>query len=103
MVGTKTNLSTRHQRLGQPSLQILQSLVRESILPCQSLKFNKFCIACSCNKIHKLIFDIFNLQSSKPLEFMYIDVCGPFKVVSKEGFKCYVSFVDRSFIWSVAV
>ena len=61
---------------------------------------NFTCNSCHCNKTHKLLFSISSLTSSHPLELLYFDVwISP--VVSYDGYKYYVIFVDHftCYIW----
>lgn len=64
-------------------------------MPCSVSNLTKAFVACSCNKIHKLPFAISSLSITKPLELVYTDVWGPFRIASKEGYKYYVSFIDH--------
>lgn len=59
------------------------------------------CVAFFCNKNHKLPFSFSTLTSKKPLELLYSDVWGPSPIVSKEGYKYDVSFIDHKtiYIW----
>lgn len=63
------------------------------------------CIACSCNKMHKLPFYVSSLQSKKPFDLIYSDVQGPFKIISKEVYKYYIFFVDHftRYIWLIPI
>lgn len=56
LIGTITNMSTWHQHLGHPSHKILQLLLMEDNLACDSVNYNKICVSCSCNKAQKLPF-----------------------------------------------
>ena len=61
---------------------------------------NEPCSACLCNKTHKLPFATSTVSSSKPLEVIYSDVWSS-PILSKDGFKYYVLFVDHftKYMW----
>lgn len=46
-------------------------------------------------KIHKLPFFDSTLQSTKPLQVVYTDDWGPSRIISNDGFRCYISFIDH--------
>lgn len=59
------------------------------------------CPACRSSKSHRLPSPPSSNRSKKPLELIFCDVWGPSPVVSLDGFKYYVSFVDdfSRYIW----
>ena len=97
----KTTSSNWHHRLGHPSFPILQHIVPGFSLDLSSPMSKDFlCHSCHCNKSHKLPFSYSSLVSSQLLEFIFSDVWTS-PVVSHEGFKYYVIFVDHytKYIW----
>ena len=60
-----------------------------------------FCESCHCNKSHRLPFGQSSLKSCGPFDLVYTDVWGPFPVMSINGYKYYVIFVDHftKYIW----
>ena len=97
----KTNLSDWHSRLGHPAFSILKHIVSAFNLPVSSnVLLNKPCNACSINKMHKLPFSTSTLQSNHPLDIVFSDVWTS-PMVSVDGFKYYVIFVDHftRYIW----
>jgi histone deacetylase 1/2 len=91
-----------HRRLGHPSLQIVNSILRLNNLPfCNNSVHVHVCNACQMAKSHQLPFPISNHVSIAPLELIYTDVWGP-AIPSVGGFKYYVSFIDdfTKFTWT---
>jgi hypothetical protein len=60
-----------------------------------------FCNVCAHEKVHKLPFGNNNSVVSQSLAIIHFDLWGPSHVVSKEGYKYYISFVDSCirFTW----
>ena len=89
-----------HRRLGHPNNQVLQHL--SSV---QAISFNKntlsMCEPCQLGKSCKLPFSSSDFQSSRPLERIHCDVWGPAPVMSVQGFRFYVIFIDNfsRFCW----
>lgn len=68
-----------------------------SLLPCISLKSKHVQHRCKhflIGKMHKLPFSSSTFQSTHPLELVHSDVWGPCAIVSSNGYKYYVLFVD---------
>ncbi|PKU87036.1 Retrovirus-related Pol polyprotein from transposon TNT 1-94 [Dendrobium catenatum] len=82
-----------HQRLGHPHKKVF-----DFISSCNPLlKMNKHCApceSCSAAKCHKLVFQNSNNRRKNPLDLIHSDVWGPAPVISNQGFKFYVIFVD---------
>jgi histone deacetylase 1/2 len=83
-----------HRRLGHPSLQVVNSILRINNLKfCNNSAHAHVCNACQMAKSHQLSFPISNHVSTAPLELIFTDVWGP-AIPSASGFKYYVSFID---------
>ena len=95
--------SVLHQRLGHPSSKILNHVIKA----CSSFKLDNknktfdFCDACQIEKMHKLHFPATAIKTKSPLEILHTDLWGPDPVVSSQGYRYYVSFVDdfTRFTW----
>ena len=89
-----------HKRLGHPNDQVLQHLSST-----KAIQINKtiksLCEACQLGKTCKLPFSSSDFQSSRVLERIHSDVWGPAPVVSVQGFRYYVVFIDNysRFCW----
>jgi histone deacetylase 1/2 len=88
-------LSSRqwHQRLGHPSNNVVQTIVKTNNLLCSPTSDSSVCDACQHAKSHQLPYTHSYRISTAPLELVHTDVWGP-ALPSSGGFKYYVSFVD---------
>jgi len=95
-----------HKRLGHVSLSLLNKLVFKGLVVGSSIKFNdkKVCDACVRGKQLRTSFKLKNyVSTSRPLELLHVNLCGPMRITSRGG-KMYVLVVvdDYSrFIWTL--
>jgi hypothetical protein len=82
-----------HCRLGHISRGRIKCLVQRSILP--PLEFSELeqCIDCIKGKFVKQIKKGAK-RSSRILEIIHTDICGPFPVASMDGFDSFITFID---------
>ncbi|KAH9682071.1 retrovirus-related pol polyprotein from transposon RE2 [Citrus sinensis] len=66
----------------------------ESFLPLDSKQKLEFCNTCQLGKLHQFHFSATEIKSKNPLELIHTDLWGPASVLSMEGYKYYISFVD---------
>ncbi|KAJ1686058.1 hypothetical protein LUZ63_017448 [Rhynchospora breviuscula] len=99
-VGIRASANLWHHRLGHPSTFITLQVVKNFDLPCNSYKVDT-CHNCFLGKAHRLPFAASNSSTSSPLELIHSDVWGPTPIVSRNGFRYYVLFVDdySRFCW----
>ena len=91
----KTSSTDWHSRLGHPNSSTLRFMLSRFSLPTSSsLSSTLFCNSCSTNKSHKLPFSTSTLKSTCPLDIIFSDVWTS-PVLSVDGFKYYVIFVDH--------
>jgi len=98
---TKTTCTTWHSRLGHLTFPILKHILTSSHLESSSFVTSNFsCNACLYNKSHKLSFSISLFMSTHPLQIVFSDVWTS-PIVSSDGFKYYVIFVDHftKYVW----
>ena len=90
-----------HQRLGHPHKDILQLLVRNKAIVLSNKETQLLCDACQLGKSCRLPFLASESVSNKPLERVHCDLWGPSLVMSSQGFRYYVIFVDNysRFTW----
>ncbi|KAE8696580.1 putative disease resistance protein [Hibiscus syriacus] len=88
------SLKLWHQRLGHPSLDIVQHVLKSCSLVFNKTEAVNVCSACMQGKSHKLPFCKSFTQYNEPFQLVFSDVWGPAPVCSTEGFLYYVSFVD---------
>ncbi|XP_042982037.1 uncharacterized protein LOC122311522 isoform X1 [Carya illinoinensis] len=94
LVGERTTPSQWHSRLEHPSLQIVQRVISKYSLPVSIRDPPSICSACCQAKSSQLPFQASHQHSTKPLQLIYSDVWGPAPVLSREGFRYYVTFLD---------
>jgi hypothetical protein len=90
-----------HARLGHPADRILHQVVSKFHLPVTSNKKLSLCSACRRGKSHQLPFSLSDHPSHFPLELVFSDVWGPSPILSNNGARYYVIFVDHysKFSW----
>ena len=81
-----------HSRLGHPSKRVLHDVL-------STLKINEsaafdFCSSCQFGKSHKLPFVSSELHTTSVLNLVHADVWGPSPVLSVEGYRYYICFID---------
>lgn len=100
-LSSKESLSTWHCRLSHPSLHVFRHLLCSLKLSFPLDHISNFSSnSCNINKSTKLPFHQSIISSSVPLEVIYSDVWTS-SVLSSDGFKYYVIFVDHytKYIW----
>ncbi|XP_075084694.1 uncharacterized protein LOC142167952 [Nicotiana tabacum] len=96
-----------HRRLGHASFTLLKKLVRKDLvrgLPKSSFKNHKVCDACVKGKQVRSSFKPKReVSTSKSLDLLHMDLCGPMRVESKGGKKyIFVIVEDYSrFTWTL--
>jgi hypothetical protein len=63
-----------HARLGHPSMQIVQSILRLNNIPCSSESFMQVCNSCQLAKSHQLPYASSIHRALSPLELIYSNV-----------------------------
>jgi hypothetical protein len=102
LIGVRVSSLVWHFRLGHPSLDIVNRIVKNKSLPVSSFDFNQnvVCTSCQLGKSKKQPFHASNRISSQPLQLIHTDVwTSPVQSVS--GCKFHVIFVDdfSRFTW----
>ena len=91
-------LNMWHQRLGHINEQQLKEMARKELVT--GLKFKStaelsFCEACVKGKSHRKPFrSVGGIRSSRKLQLIHSDVCGPMQTESIGGRKYFVTFID---------
>ncbi|KAJ4771019.1 Gag/pol [Rhynchospora pubera] len=100
LLGARVSADLWHARFGHPSSSTTLHLLHAFSLPC-SLHKMSLCSECCMAKSHKLPFTSSTSLSHAPLEIVHSDLWGPSPVVSKDGYRYYVIFVDdfTHFTW----
>ncbi|KAM1824444.1 hypothetical protein ACFX13_024030 [Malus domestica] len=92
-VGLRCSVNTWHARLGHPANSIIKFLISNNLVPIHGTSKVNFCESCPLGKSTKLPFQLSESVSKFPLQLVHSDVwCYP--IISNEGFRYYVLFVD---------
>ena len=103
----KEDVSLWHNRLGHASLSLLRKLVsKDLVVGSPSIKFDdsQVCDACAKGKHVKSSFKSKKVVStSRPLELLHVDLCGPMRVLSRGGKRYVFVIVDdySRFTWTI--
>ncbi|GKD31548.1 ribonuclease H-like domain-containing protein, partial [Tanacetum coccineum] len=81
-----------HNRLGHPANQVLKLL--KNSLNFSNNDHNSPCAVCHKAKPTRVAFPLSDHKSICLGEHIHLDVWGPYRVVSKEGFKYFLTIVD---------
>ena len=88
-----------HRKFGHPSSMTLMHLLKS----CKQFKVSQkdilssassLCEACQLGKVHKQHFSTTETKTKGLLELIHTDLWGPSLTVSRNGYKCYISFLD---------
>nr|XP_009615500.1 uncharacterized protein LOC104108221 [Nicotiana tomentosiformis] len=96
-----------HRRLGHASFSLLNKLIQKDLvcgLPNSKFKEHKVCDAYARGKHVKSSFKPKKyVSTSKPLELLHMDLCGPMRVPSREGKRYIFVIVDdySRFTWTL--
>ncbi|XP_070054604.1 uncharacterized protein [Nicotiana tomentosiformis] len=96
-----------HKKLGHASFTLLNKLVREDLvrgLPMSSFKDHKVCDTCVKGKQVRSSFKPKkDVSTSRPLDLLHMDLCGPMRVPSIGGKKYIFVIVDdySRFTWTL--
>jgi histone deacetylase 1/2 len=88
-MATSANIWHRH-----PSSRILSLLASNKKVVCTSSHLNLQCQACPLGKSSRLSLGPTGHKTSTPLELIFRDVWGPVPMLSSDGFRYFVIFVD---------
>jgi len=96
-----------HKRLGHASLFLLNKLVsKDLVVGLPSIKYNdgKVCDACAKGKQVRNSFKLKNcVSTTRPLELLHVNLCGPVKITSRGGKRYVLVVVDdySRFTWTL--
>ncbi|KAH9714963.1 Integrase catalytic domain-containing protein [Citrus sinensis] len=83
-----------HKRLGHISKQMMERLIKDSIL--HKLDFSDFgtCVDCVKGKLTAKTRKERTQRSQQVLELVHTDICGPFTPIAIVGYKYFITFID---------
>ena len=87
------NANVWHAKLGHPAPLILQKMLSKIHFN-NKFRIPHFCDACKHGKLHRLPFSRHEITAQAPLELIYSDIWGPAPLLSTEGYRYYISFID---------
>ncbi|KAJ4816146.1 hypothetical protein LUZ62_028712 [Rhynchospora pubera] len=89
-----------HARFGHPSNEATLHVLKNFSIPCSSMSLSS-CHDCIVAKAHKLPFCNSSSTTTSPLQLIHSDVWGPSPILSSNGYRYYVIFVDdfSKFTW----
>lgn len=93
-LGERVAADIWHSRLGHPSSSTTSFIIKENNLPLSSNKLSS-CKDCVKSKAHVLPFTSSTSFVSQPLEVIHSNLWGPSSVVSSNGHRYYVHFIDE--------
>jgi hypothetical protein len=101
LLGERTSAEQWHKCLGHPALHTVKHVISKFSLPVSSNKSAASCVSCQQAKAHQLPFPTSSSIFTRPLELLFSEVWGPSPVVSSNGNKYYVTFIDAfsKFTW----
>ncbi|KAL3838972.1 hypothetical protein ACJIZ3_023563 [Penstemon smallii] len=82
-------------------MKLVQQIITQVSLPVHKSTSYSLCSACCQAKMHQLPYTPSPHRSSAPLQLLFADVWGPSPVLSRGGYKYYLSIVDdfSRFCW----
>ncbi|XP_019085488.1 PREDICTED: uncharacterized protein LOC104715244 [Camelina sativa] len=83
-----------HQRLGHANLQVLQHLKNSKAISSNKSSTSLVCGPCQMGKSCQLPFFSSDFSAKEPIDRIHCDLWGPSPVVSVQGFKYYVVFIN---------
>ena len=83
-----------HLRLGHINPNRIHGLVKSGILTSLDFEPIPVCESCLEGKMTKRPFKAKGYRSTKPLELVHTDVCGPINVQARGGYEYFVTFTD---------
>ena len=83
-----------HSRLGHPNKVALHKVLSNLNVQVPANTHVMFCDACQYGKLHQNSFPSTPLHTTAPFQVVHLDVWGLAPLLSLEGYRYYVSFVD---------
>ena len=85
-----------HNRLSHPSKHVIQIILKNNCLLSAHVdkSIHHFCDVCRLRKLHQLHFSVIEIKTKCPLELVHTDFWGPSLVLSIDGYRYYIFFID---------
>ncbi|GKA49200.1 retrotransposon protein, putative, ty1-copia subclass, partial [Tanacetum coccineum] len=83
-----------HCRLGYISKKCIEKLQNDGLLNSTDIKSFEKCVLCMSGKMAKKLYSHQVERAKDLLGLIHIDVCGPFRTVSRQGASYFITFID---------
>ncbi|TXG69141.1 hypothetical protein EZV62_004076 [Acer yangbiense] len=93
LMAARTNSVLWHAKLGHPAPLILKRVLQTLHFPF-NVNSPHFCDSCKLGKLHRLPYKRNDITAKVPLELIYSDIWGPAPILSNDGYRYYIVFVD---------
>nr|GEV13680.1 hypothetical protein [Tanacetum cinerariifolium] len=84
----------RHYRLGHISKKSIEKLQHDGLLNSTDLRAFERCVPCMSGKMARKPYTHQVERAKDLLGLIHTDVCGPFKIISRQGANYFVTFTD---------
>ncbi|GKE83359.1 retrotransposon protein, putative, ty1-copia subclass, partial [Tanacetum coccineum] len=83
-----------HCRLGHISKKHIEKLQHDGLLNSTNIESLGKCVSCMSSKMARKLYSHQVERAKDLLGLIHIDVCGPFRIVSRQGANYFVTFTD---------
>ena len=94
LLGERASLQHWHSILGHLAFCLVSHIVSRFGLPIFKNKSELSCSACLSSKSKQLPFSLSSSEINSPLALIYSDLWGPSPILSRNGFRYYISFLN---------
>nr|GEW86644.1 retrotransposon protein, putative, Ty1-copia subclass [Tanacetum cinerariifolium] len=83
-----------HCRLGQISKKRIEKLQHDGLLDSTDIKSFEKCVSCMSGKMARKLYSHQVERATDLLRLIHTNVCGPFKIMSRQGAYYFITFTD---------
>ncbi|GKA24259.1 zinc finger, CCHC-type containing protein [Tanacetum coccineum] len=83
-----------HYRLGHFNKKRIEKLQHDALLDSTDIKSFEKCVSCMSGKMERKTYSHQVERAKNLLGLIHADVCGPFKIMSKQGASYFITFID---------
>ena len=96
-----SDLNLWHKRLGHPCTKVLSIALEKANVKKGNVKHLDFYTACKIGKSRNAVFPRSESHAKNPLDIVYADLWGPAPILTSEGYRYYIAFLDdhTRFTW----
>lgn len=87
--------------MGHCAVDVVKKALTSCNIPFKSMNSTSLCQPCCLAKSHRLPYTDSSTQYTSPLQLVHSDLWGPSPIISRNGYRYYVTFVDHysRFTW----